>query len=119
MFSRFVERYIMCCVSFPQGLYENFLSMRVRDPNLQSVCDALDWLSFSDRLNQVILHGQNFSLMRYLPFLSVKLHFLFAHTHVPRISYPHSQHEVPINCMNIYVAECIKQVFDVKNRLLC
>uniref|UniRef100_A0A7N6B0S1 Chromosome transmission fidelity protein 18 homolog n=1 Tax=Anabas testudineus TaxID=64144 RepID=A0A7N6B0S1_ANATE len=77
-----------------QGLYDNFLSMRVRDPNLHSVCDALDWLSFSDRLNQVILHGQNFSLMKYLPFLSVKIHFLFAHTHVPRISYPHSQHEV-------------------------
>ncbi|XP_059199343.1 chromosome transmission fidelity protein 18 homolog [Centropristis striata] len=76
-----------------QGLYDNYLSMRVRDPNMHSVCDALDWLSFSDRLNQVILHGQNFSLMRYLPFLSVTFHFLFAHTHVPRISYPHSQHE--------------------------
>ncbi|XP_030271834.1 chromosome transmission fidelity protein 18 homolog [Sparus aurata] len=76
-----------------QGLYDNYLSMRVRDPNLQCVCDALDWLSFSDRLNQVILHGQNFTLMRYLPFLSVTFHFLFAHTHVPRISYPHSQHE--------------------------
>ncbi|XP_054461055.1 chromosome transmission fidelity protein 18 homolog isoform X2 [Anoplopoma fimbria] len=76
-----------------QGLYENYLSMRVRDPNLQSVCEALDWLSFSDRLNHVIMHGQNFTLMRYLPFLSVTFHFLFAHTHVPRISYPHSQHE--------------------------
>ncbi|KAI3353358.1 hypothetical protein L3Q82_019895, partial [Scortum barcoo] len=51
-----------------QGLYDNYLSMRVRDPNLQSVCEALDWLSFSDRLNQMIMHGQNFSLMRYLPF---------------------------------------------------
>ncbi|CAN9510175.1 unnamed protein product [Ophioblennius macclurei] len=76
-----------------QGLYDNFLSMRVRDPNLHSVCEALDWLSFSDRLNQVILHNQNFSLMKYLPFLSVTFHFLFAHTHVPRISYPHSHHD--------------------------
>ncbi|XP_076004300.1 chromosome transmission fidelity protein 18 homolog isoform X2 [Genypterus blacodes] len=76
-----------------QGLYENYLSMRVRDPNLQSVCDALDWLSFSDRINHVILHGQNFTLMKYLPFLSVTFHFLFAHTHVPRINYPHSQYE--------------------------
>ncbi|KAM4750097.1 chromosome transmission fidelity protein 18 homolog isoform 2-T2 [Anableps anableps] len=76
-----------------QGLYDNYLSMRVRDPNLQSVSEALDWLTFSDQLNQVVLHGQNFSLMRYLPFLSVTFHFLFAHTHVPRISYPHSHHE--------------------------
>lgn len=72
--------------------------MRVRDPNLQNVCEALDWFSFSDRLNQEILHFQNFSLMRYLPFLSVTFHFLFAHTHVPRISYPHSQHEVLTSC---------------------
>ncbi|KAM4603613.1 chromosome transmission fidelity protein 18 homolog [Polymixia lowei] len=76
-----------------QGLYDNYLSMRVRDPNLHSVCEALDWLLFSDRLNQVIMHGQNFSLMRYLPFLSITFHFLFSHTHVPRINYPHSQHE--------------------------
>ncbi|KAL7405364.1 hypothetical protein ABVT39_027802 [Epinephelus coioides] len=76
-----------------QGLYDNYLSMRVRDPDLHSVCEALDWLSFSDRLNQVILHGQNFSLMRYLPFLSITFHFLFAHTNVPRINYPNSQHE--------------------------
>lgn len=68
--------------------------MRIRDPNLLSVCDALDWLSFSDGLNQAMLRGQNFSLMKYLPFLSVTFHFLFAHTHVPRIGYPHSQHEV-------------------------
>lgn len=84
-------------VLFPQGLYENYLSMRVRDPNLHSVCEALDWFSFSDRVNHVIMHGQNFSLMRYLPFLSVTFHFLFAHTHVPRISYPHSQQEVRMN----------------------
>ncbi|KAM3864647.1 chromosome transmission fidelity protein 18 homolog [Diretmus argenteus] len=76
-----------------QGLYENYLSMRVRDPNMHSVCEALDWLSFSDRMNQVMLQGQNFTLMRYLPFLSITFHFLFAHNHVPRISYPHSQHE--------------------------
>ncbi|XP_051939419.1 chromosome transmission fidelity protein 18 homolog isoform X2 [Hippocampus zosterae] len=76
-----------------QGLYDNYLSMRVRDPNLQSVCDALDWMVFFDRLNQVIMHGQNFTLMKYLPFLSVAYHFLFAHPHVPRISYPHSHQE--------------------------
>ena len=68
--------------------------MRVRDPNMHLVCEGLQWLSFSDQLNQTIMHGQNFSLMRYLPFLSVTFHFLFAHAHVPRLSYPHSQHDV-------------------------
>uniref|UniRef100_A0A3Q4GMH2 Chromosome transmission fidelity protein 18 homolog n=1 Tax=Neolamprologus brichardi TaxID=32507 RepID=A0A3Q4GMH2_NEOBR len=85
------------------GLYDNYLSMRVRDPNLQSACEALDWLAFSDKLSHVILHGQNFSLMKYLPFLSITFHFLFAHTNVPRISYPHSQHEASsrlLSCKN-------------------
>uniref|UniRef100_A0A3P8YK91 Chromosome transmission fidelity protein 18 homolog n=1 Tax=Esox lucius TaxID=8010 RepID=A0A3P8YK91_ESOLU len=76
-----------------QGLYDNFLLMRVKDPSLGGVCDALDWLGFSDRLNQTMLQGQNFSLMRYMPFLPVAFHFLFAHMHVPRINYPSSQYE--------------------------
>ncbi|KAM6971865.1 chromosome transmission fidelity protein 18 homolog [Aplochiton taeniatus] len=76
-----------------QGLYDNFLSMRIRDHSLNTVCDALDWLSFSDRLNETMMQGQNFSLMRYLPFLSITFHFLFANTNVPRINYPHSQNE--------------------------
>ncbi|KAJ3614928.1 hypothetical protein NHX12_018497 [Muraenolepis orangiensis] len=76
-----------------QGLYDNFLSMRVRDPHMHAVCEGLQWLSFSDQLNHVIMSGQNFSLMRYLPFLSVTFHFLFAHAHVPRLIYPHSQYE--------------------------
>uniref|UniRef100_A0A7N8WTK5 Chromosome transmission fidelity protein 18 homolog n=1 Tax=Mastacembelus armatus TaxID=205130 RepID=A0A7N8WTK5_9TELE len=90
-----------------QGLYENYLSMRVRDPNMESVCKGLEWLSFSDRLNQVILHGQNFSLMKYLPFLSVTFHFLFAHTHVPRISYPHS-HRNALSTMLNDIPACIR-----------
>ncbi|KAJ8001317.1 hypothetical protein DPEC_G00168290 [Dallia pectoralis] len=76
-----------------QGLYDNFLLMRVKDPSLCGVCDALDWLGFADRLNQTMLQGQNFSLMRYVPFLPVAFHFLFANMHVPRITYPSSQYE--------------------------
>ncbi|KAK6301352.1 hypothetical protein J4Q44_G00294500 [Coregonus suidteri] len=68
-----------------RGLYDNFL--------LGGVCQALDWLGFSDGLTQAMLQGQNFSLLRYQPFLPVAFHFLFAHTHVPRINYPHSQYE--------------------------
>ncbi|KAJ8363965.1 hypothetical protein SKAU_G00127960 [Synaphobranchus kaupii] len=76
-----------------QGLYENFLSMKLKDPSLRGVCLALEWLGFSDILNETIMHGQNFSLMRYLPFLPATFHLLFAATTVPRISYPSSQYE--------------------------
>ncbi|XP_051488460.1 chromosome transmission fidelity protein 18 homolog isoform X2 [Apus apus] len=76
-----------------QGLYENFLNMKVRDSSLSSVCLALEWLGFSDLLSQAVLHGQSFQLMRYLPFLPVAFHLLFAATHVPRLAYPSSHHD--------------------------
>ncbi|KAJ7422527.1 Chromosome transmission fidelity protein 18 like protein [Willisornis vidua] len=63
-----------------QGLYENFLSMRVRDSSLGSVCQALEWLCFSDLLGRAVLHGQSFQLLRYPPFLPVAFHLLFAAT---------------------------------------
>uniref|UniRef100_A0AAY4C611 Chromosome transmission fidelity protein 18 homolog n=1 Tax=Denticeps clupeoides TaxID=299321 RepID=A0AAY4C611_9TELE len=77
-----------------QGLYDNFLSMKVRDPSLGGVCDGLDWLCFVDRLGVCILHNQNYSLLRYSPFLSGAFHFLFAQTSVPRINYPTRHYEV-------------------------
>ncbi|XP_072513774.1 chromosome transmission fidelity protein 18 homolog [Salminus brasiliensis] len=76
-----------------QGLYDNFLSMKLKDPGLLGVCAGLDWLCFSDLVNESMLHGQNYSLMRYLPFLPAAFHYLFAANSVPRISYPNSQYE--------------------------
>ncbi|KAK2817720.1 hypothetical protein Q7C36_021653 [Tachysurus vachellii] len=76
-----------------QGLYDNFLSMKLKDPSLSGVCSGLDWLCFSDLVNECVLHGQNYSLMRYLPFLPAAFHHLFAANSVPRISYPNSHYE--------------------------
>ncbi|XP_030636662.1 chromosome transmission fidelity protein 18 homolog [Chanos chanos] len=76
-----------------QGLYDNFLSMKMKDPNMSAVCSGLDWLCFSDLLNECVMHGQNYSLMRYLPFLPAAFHFLYASNSVPRINYPNSQYE--------------------------
>ncbi|XP_065588837.1 chromosome transmission fidelity protein 18 homolog isoform X1 [Cyrtonyx montezumae] len=76
-----------------QGLYENFLNMKLRDSSFSSVCLALEWLCFSDMLSRAMLHGQSFQLMRYLPFLPVAFHLLFAASSIPRLSYPSRQHE--------------------------
>ncbi|XP_062444111.1 chromosome transmission fidelity protein 18 homolog [Rhea pennata] len=76
-----------------QGLYDNFLNMKLRDSSFGSVCLALEWLGFSDVLGRAVLHGQSFQLMRYLPFLPVAFHLLFAASSIPRLVYPHSQHE--------------------------
>ncbi|XP_077061394.1 chromosome transmission fidelity protein 18 homolog [Siphateles boraxobius] len=76
-----------------QGLYDNFLSMKLKDPGMLGVCTGLDWLCFSDVLNEFVLHGQNYSLMRYFPFLPAAFHHLYAANSVPRINYPHSHYE--------------------------
>ncbi|KAM9599424.1 chromosome transmission fidelity protein 18 homolog isoform 2-T2 [Morphnus guianensis] len=76
-----------------QGLYDNFLNMKLRDSSFSSVCLALEWLGFSDLLSRAVLHEQSFQLMRYLPFLPVAFHLLFAATSIPRLAYPSSQHE--------------------------
>ncbi|NWH93293.1 CTF18 protein, partial [Aegithalos caudatus] len=76
-----------------QGLFENFLKMKVRDSSLGSVCLALEWLSFCDLLGRAVLQGQSFQLLRYLPFLPVAFHLLFAATSIPRLAYPSSQPE--------------------------
>uniref|UniRef100_A0A8C0AV45 Chromosome transmission fidelity factor 18 n=1 Tax=Buteo japonicus TaxID=224669 RepID=A0A8C0AV45_9AVES len=76
-----------------QGLYDNFLNVKLRDSSFSSVCLALEWLGFSDLLNRAVLHEQSFQLMRYLPFLPVAFHLLFAATSIPRLAYPSSQHE--------------------------
>ncbi|XP_015673740.1 chromosome transmission fidelity protein 18 homolog [Protobothrops mucrosquamatus] len=76
-----------------QGLYDNFLNMKVKDSSLDSVCLALEWLGFSDLLGKAILYSQSFQLMRYLPFLPVSFHLLFAASSIPRLIYPHSQQE--------------------------
>ncbi|ERE68690.1 putative chromosome transmission fidelity protein 18 like protein [Cricetulus griseus] len=76
-----------------QGLFDNFLHLRLRDSSLGTVCCALDWLAFDDLLEQAAHHGQSFQLLRYLPFLPAAFHVLFASSHVPRITFPSSQQE--------------------------
>nr|XP_015298169.1 PREDICTED: chromosome transmission fidelity protein 18 homolog isoform X1 [Macaca fascicularis] len=76
-----------------QGLFDNFLRLRLRDSSLAAVCAALDWLAFDDLLAGAAHHSQSFQLLRYPPFLPVAFHVLFASSHTPRITFPSSQQE--------------------------
>nr|XP_045238726.1 chromosome transmission fidelity protein 18 homolog isoform X3 [Macaca fascicularis] len=76
-----------------QGLFDNFLRLRLRDSSLAAVCAALDWLAFDDLLAGAAHHSQSFQLLRYPLFLPVAFHVLFASSHTPRITFPSSQQE--------------------------
>ena len=70
---------------------------------------ALDWLGFTDTINQYTMHVQDYSLMGYVPYTAVTFHLLFAANQPPRIQYPHSQYDV-----SIYNRPLLKQYY-----LLC
>uniref|UniRef100_UPI00398F3003 chromosome transmission fidelity protein 18 homolog isoform X2 n=1 Tax=Pristiophorus japonicus TaxID=55135 RepID=UPI00398F3003 len=85
-----------------QGLYDNFLHMKFKDPTFSGICLALEWLEFTDVLNERVMRVQNFQLMRYLPFLPVAFHMLFAAPSVPRISYPSSHYEAQTKIAQVH-----------------
>ena len=55
---------------------------------------AAEWFCFADTLDAVIGLSQNYTLMRYLPYMSVAFHLMFATNHPHRIMYPQAQFEV-------------------------
>jgi len=58
------------------------------------VQSATEWLGFADLLNQIIGHSQNYVFMRYMDFVPVTFHLLFAANAPLKITYPHQQYEV-------------------------
>ncbi|XP_073414531.1 chromosome transmission fidelity protein 18 homolog isoform X1 [Dendrobates tinctorius] len=94
------------------GLYDNFLNMKVKESNFGMVVSALDWLGFTDLVNTMIMHGQNFQLMRYLPFLPVAFHLFFAASNIPRIAYPNSHYEAQtkLNQMHNLLSAMVSEI---------
>ncbi|XP_013395574.1 chromosome transmission fidelity protein 18 homolog [Lingula anatina] len=76
-----------------QGIFENYLEMKIKDPRFDGLTLASEWLCYTDLVNQQIAHYQLYIMMRYLPYLPVVFHLLFASTSYPKLSYPHSQYE--------------------------
>ncbi|KAK2151412.1 hypothetical protein LSH36_364g03016 [Paralvinella palmiformis] len=58
------------------------------------LCFPTDWMQFVDILDNKVNYHQDYSLMRYVPYLPVLFHLLFATNHPQKITYPHSQYEV-------------------------
>ncbi|XP_076449657.1 chromosome transmission fidelity protein 18 homolog [Babylonia areolata] len=77
-----------------QGLYENYLQAKAKDPHLKGLNLSTEWLCFVDGISQHTLHRQDYSLMKYVPFLPVVFHLVYAAFVPPRITFPHIQFEV-------------------------
>ena len=99
----------LSCIHVPVFDCMKVLSLRVVLPFVLccvvQVSIAQDHLVFHDSVLQVIGQSQDYSLMRYLDFVSVAFHFLFAAPSKPPVKYPHSSFEV---CRLYYIhALCV------------
>lgn len=76
------------------GVYENYLTQKMPDPNMIGITEALEWFCFSDRIHRYINQYQNYSVYGYLQFGFVIWHFLFATMAWPKITFPVKGYEV-------------------------
>ncbi|XP_019858878.1 PREDICTED: chromosome transmission fidelity protein 18 homolog [Amphimedon queenslandica] len=77
-----------------QGLFENYLNVKIRDPGMAIVAETQDWIMFYQSLSSAMLSSQVFQLMAYMPFVSVVFHFFYAVSVTGyRVQYPHTQFE--------------------------
>lgn len=77
-----------------QGVFENYLTQKMPDPNMTGVAEATEWFCFSDRIQRFINQNQNYSVYSYLQYGFVMWHFLFAGMAWPKINFPNKGFEV-------------------------
>ncbi|KAF0310420.1 Chromosome transmission fidelity protein 18 [Amphibalanus amphitrite] len=76
-----------------QGLFENYLNVKIKDSTLQSVALGVDWLCFGDELNAELQHSQNYVLLPYQSYTGVAFHLLFATLQKTRPAFPQADSE--------------------------
>ncbi|CAL1280858.1 unnamed protein product [Larinioides sclopetarius] len=94
------------------GLFENYLNIKFKHRNLDSVWMGSEWLCFADIIQQQIAYQQLFFLMPYLPYPAAAFHVLFASNSYPHISYPTAFYEnkVKVSQMNNTLTSLIKDI---------
>ena len=76
-----------------EGCFENFLSVRgigTFDPQLKKAGHVNDWLGFYDTCEKHINTHQNYSLMRYTPFVGLAFNHEYASTDKQYLKFPQS-----------------------------
>ncbi|XP_067671435.1 chromosome transmission fidelity protein 18 homolog [Haliotis asinina] len=110
-----------------QGVFENYLEAKCKDPRLDALNSANDWLVFVDCINKYTVHKQDYSLMKYVPFTFVNFHLLYASYQPPKIQYPSSNFEHMtrlaksinlVTCMFADMSPAVKKFINTKNAVL-
>lgn len=81
-----------------QGIFENYTTVKIRDPTLGGTCAALEWFCYTDFVNRLVYSLQNYSLATYLQYAFVVWHLVFGSSTKPKIAYPNKSFEVSSLC---------------------
>jgi len=76
-----------------QGVFENYPEIKFKDSYMNAVCSGLDWMCYFDVVNREIQQSQNYTMMAYLPFTFVAVHFQLAAVLHQKIKFPLAQIE--------------------------
>lgn len=76
------------------GVYENYLTQKMPDPNMNGVAEATIWFCFSDRVQRIINQQQNYDIYPYLQYGFVIWNYLFASLAWTKINFPNKSFEV-------------------------
>ncbi|CAL1547262.1 unnamed protein product [Lymnaea stagnalis] len=74
-----------------QGLHENYLEAKSKDPRLSGLNLVNEWLCYADLTNHYVARSQDYSVVKYSSFLPIVFHFLYASYSPFRVQFPHSQ----------------------------
>lgn len=76
-----------------QGLFDQYLHCKTKDPYLESINLGNDWLGFTDILKHKVASSQDYVLWRFLSFLPVAFHLYFARANPGKIQYSNVAYE--------------------------
>lgn len=73
-----------------EALYENYLTLKFRDSNFETVMKANDWYMFSDKLQKQVKENQDYTLYGYQRYLPIFFHLSLSNssTQTKRFKYP-------------------------------
>ncbi|KAK5641470.1 hypothetical protein RI129_010017 [Pyrocoelia pectoralis] len=77
-----------------QGIFENYVSLQLKDSSLDGISKAMEWFCYTDMVNHRIYSLQNYSLSSYVQYAFVIWHFLFATSTSQKLAYPSKGYEM-------------------------
>lgn len=101
-----------------EALYENYLTLKFRDSNFETVMKANEWFMLNDKLQRHVKEHQDYSLYGYQRYLPIFFHLALSNssTQTKRFKYPTMFSEVSELGCNLRICEQSNLTSEVGSR---